>query len=157
MIHNICAKIFAAFLGFSIATCFVLVILILKDTIIPTEPPIEFSQATAIAFTQYDSTVVLITRPIKSSEQVDFLIERNITCDHINKKLSYDLNVSTMHIEKDQSIAMTKVLDLPILLPVGTNCKLYSTMKGSPTFSMKNEYTELPPVSFQVASRTIND
>lgn len=157
MIGNIITKIVAACVGVSLSACFVFILLVVKQTVIPEEPSIAFHKATAKAFTQYDNTVVLVTRPIKSSEKIDFLMERNITCEHKEKKLSYDLNSSYMHIDKDADTAMTKVLTIPILLPVGTDCRLNSTMKWSPVFSMKYEYLDLPPVMFQVEARTVNE
>ena len=157
MTQTIITRVLAAFVGVSLSACFVFILMVLKQTVTPEQPPIHFATATAKAFTQYDNTVVLVTRPIKSTEKIDFLMERNIVCDHKDKKLSYDLSTSPMHVDRDANTAMTKVLTLPILLPVGTNCKLNSTMKWSPVFSMKYEYLDLPPVMFQIEARTVNE
>lgn len=143
----------ASFLGVLIGLTFTFALIVVFQTAYETDPPLEFEQGRAVAFSDEDGTVVLYLRPFTAKKSGDVMLERSVDCTFFGGEAVFDIPPFMRYYAKGEHVAKQRVILHTASIPVGTQCRLITEIVWRPLFSMRWHSQSLEPIHFTVAKK----
>lgn len=145
--------VYAALTGFALASLVFFCSLIAFQTLVPSEPPLQFAAGTAKAYPEGDDTVVIYQRDIKAVRHAHYDLERSISCDYADSHYVLDLPPLIRELREGETKHVSRVVNFPVRLPAGTRCSLQTALLWAPQFSMVSHTAMLPSIDFVVQEK----
>jgi hypothetical protein len=123
------------------------------QTITPDDAPIALSDGMIYAWGWEGDTVIYYQRTLEVKEAVQAEMYRTVTCTLKRGEQSYDLQPLYRDYKLHENKVITRLVNYPVLLPVGTPCVLETTLRWWPAFSMSWHSKQMSPMPFVVRDK----